>query len=129
MAVAGTPEQLMGLLCAAARTAGGDIGLLSSADVARVLGRHPNWVRRHALWLGGFRLPGSDEWRFSPEGVAAGVLGPHDTASMTPVRPDARHGRRLAYPPAKQVLADRPRRTARDLRGEGRDAPAGARKR
>lgn len=34
---------------------------------------------------------------------------------MTPVRPDARHGRRLAYPPAKQVPADRPRRTARDL--------------
>lgn len=119
MAVAGSPEHLVDLLRDAARTPGGEIGLLSTAQVARVLGRRRDWVHRNARRLGGFRLPGSAEWRFSPQGVAGGVFAPQQPAAATP--PDAVNGRsvgrRLAYPPAKQTLADRPRRASTPTRG------------
>jgi hypothetical protein len=130
MAVAGSPEQLVDLLRAAARTPGGEIGLLSTAQVARVLGRRRDWVHRNAGRLGGFRLPGSDEWRFSPQGVAGGIFATQQAAA--PRSPDAINGRsvgrRLAYPPPTQTLADRPRRAITQLRG-GQDAPPGTRKR
>lgn len=130
MAVAGAPEQLVDLLRAAARTPGGEVGLLKTAQVARVLGRRRDWVHRNAGRLGGFRLPGSGEWRFSPEGVAEGVLGVEDATNPGRLAaPAARAGgRRLAYPPAKQTLADRPRRASSQPRG-GRDAPPGTRQR
>lgn len=115
MAVPGSSEHLVELLSAAARTPGGEIGLLKTVQVARILARRRDWVHRNATRLGGFRLPGG-EWRFSPQGVAAGVL-----ATTTAVRPDPsvtrRAGRVLAYPPAKQTLADRPRRATTDQRG------------
>ncbi len=130
MAVAGSPEQLVDLLRAAARTPGGEIGLLRTAQVARVLGRRRDWVHRNATRLGGFRLPGSDEWRFSPQGVAGGVFATQQ--SPAPALPDATNGRsvgrRLSYPPAKQTLADRPRRASTQTRG-GQDAPPGTRQR
>ena len=125
MAVVGSSEELVDLLCAAARTPGGEVGLLKTAQVARILGRRRDWVHRNAGRLGGFRLPGSDEWRFSPRGVAIGVLGPHDATSAGVPGPRPA-GRRLAYPPAKQTLADRPRRANTDQRG-GPDAPPGPR--
>jgi hypothetical protein len=129
MAVAGSPEQLVDLLRAAARTPGGEIGLLRTAQVARVLGRRRDWVHRNAGRLGGFRLPGSDEWRFSPEGVAEGVLGAQDATNPARLASPVRAvGRRLAYPPAKQTLADRPRRASTQTRG-GQDAPPGTRQR
>jgi hypothetical protein len=131
MAVAGSPEHLVDLLRAAARTPGGEIGLLRTAQVARVLGRRRDWVHRNAGRLGGFRLPGSDEWRFSPQGVAGGVFATQQPAAPTPR--DAINGRpagrRLAYPPAKQTLADRPRRATTPQPQGGQDAPPGARER
>jgi hypothetical protein len=126
MAVVGSSEQLVELLRAAARTPGGEIGLLKTAQVARILGRRRDWVHRNATRLGGFRLPGSDEWRFSPHGVASGVIAATDATSVAPASTGPR-GRRLAYPPAKQTLADRPRRTTTDPRG-GPDATTGTRK-
>ena len=127
MAVAGAPEQLVDLLRAAARTPGGEVGLLKTAQVARILGRRRDWVHRNAGRLGGFRLPGSDEWRFSPEGVAEGVLAAQDATNPARLASPARAGgRRLAYPPAKQTLADRHRRATIQPRG-GRDAPPGTR--
>ena len=130
MAVAGSPEQLVDLLRAAARTPGGEIGLLRTAQVARVLGRRRDWVHRNATRLGGFRLPGSDEWRFSPQGVARGVFATQRPTAPTfsDVTNGRPVGRRLAYPPAKQTLADRPRRPSTEPRG-GQDAPSGTRKR
>ena len=125
MAVVGSPEDLVELLCAAARTAGGEVGLLTTAQVARILGRRRDWVHRNAGRLGGFRLPGSDEWRFSPRGVAIGVFGPQDATNAATAGPRSA-SRRLAYPPAKQTLADRPRRANTDQRG-GADAPPGPR--
>jgi hypothetical protein len=121
MAVAGSPEQLIELLCAAARTAGGEVGLLRTAQVARILGRRRDWVHANAARLGGFRLPGSDEWRFSPRGVATGIFGPHDaTTEIVAGAPGARvGGRRLAYPPAKQMLVDRPRRSSSNPQRSG----------
>ena len=129
MAVAGAPGQLVDLLRAAARTPGGEVGLLKTAQVARVLGRRRDWVHRNADRLGGFRLPGSDEWRFSPEGVTEGVLAAQDGTNPTRLATTAARsvGRRLSYPPAKQTLADRPRR-ASQTRG-GQDAPPGTRQR
>ena len=44
----GSPEQLVELLPAAARTPGGEIGLLKTAQVARILGRRRDWVHRNA---------------------------------------------------------------------------------
>ena len=129
MDLAGSPEHLIDLLSAAARTPGGEVGLLRTAQVARVLGRRRDWVHRNAGLLGGYRLPGSDEWRFSPQGVAAGVIGAQDAMDQPAMgRPAARPDRRLAYPPAKQTLADRPRRAGTDPQG-GRGAPPGTRKR
>ena len=130
MAGVSSPEQLVELLCAAARTSGGEVGLLKTAQVARILGRRRDWVHANAGRLGGFRLPGSDEWRFSPRGVAISIFGTHDATDSTVL---GTHGtrpgsRRLAYPPAKQTLADRPRRASRDLRGAA-DAPPGTRQR
>jgi len=125
MAVVASSEQLVELLRTAARTPGGEIGLLKTAQVARILGRRRDWVHRNATRLGGFRLPGG-EWRFSPQGVASGVLAATEAISTDP--PSARpQGRRLAYPPAKQTLADRPRRATTDQQG-GQDAPPSARK-
>jgi hypothetical protein len=126
MAVVGSSEQLVELLRAAARTPGGEIGLLKSAQVARILGRRRDWVHRNAHGLGGFRLPGSDEWRFSPQGVASGVLAATEATNAAPTTA-RRQARRLAYPPAKQTLADRPRRATTDSRG-GSDATTGTRK-
>ncbi|MEJ7786967.1 MAG: hypothetical protein WKF96_19370 [Solirubrobacteraceae bacterium] len=129
MDLARSPEHLVDLLSAAARTPGSEVGLLRTAQVARVLGRRRDWVHRNAGLLGGFRLPGSDEWRFSPQGVAAGVLGTQDAMNERATgTPAARPGRRLAYAPAKQMLADRPRRASIDPQG-ARDAPPGTRKR
>ena len=131
MAVAGSPEHLVDLLQAAARTPGGEIGLLKTAQVARILGRRREWVHRNAARLGGFRLPGSDEWRFSPQGVAQGVFATQDAAAPT-VPNAAGNGRpvsrRLAYPPAKQTLADRPRRASNRQAG-GHGASPGTRQR
>lgn len=56
MSVAGAPELLVELLTEAARTPGGQVGLLRAAQVAQVLGRHRDWVQAHATQLGGFRL-------------------------------------------------------------------------
>lgn len=115
MAVVGSSEQLVELLSAAARTPRGEVGLLKTAQVARILGRRRDWVHRNATRLGGFRLPGG-EWRFSPQGVAAGVLATTDAECPDPA--STRHrGRVLAYPPAKQTLADRPRRATTDQQG------------
>lgn len=126
MAVVGSSEQLVELLRAAARTPGGEIGLLKTARVARILGRRRDWVHRNATRLGGFRLPGSDEWRFLPQGVASGLMAAADEPSAAPTSTGPR-GRRLAYPSAKQTLAERPRRTTTDPRG-GPDATTGTRK-
>lgn len=106
------------------------VGLLRTAQVARILGRRRDWVHANAGRLGGFRLPGSDEWRFSLRGVTIGIFGTHeDTDSTVLGTPRTRPSiRRLAYPPAKQVLADRPRRPSSDLRGAA-DAPPGTRQR
>ena len=127
MAVAGSSEQLVDLLRAAARAPG---GVLKTAQVARILGRRRDWVHCNASRLGAFRLPGSDEWRFSPQGVVVGVLATQTGTSLVASdAPTARStGRWLAYPPAKQTLADRPRRASRQPRG-GQDAPPGAWKR
>lgn len=121
MTVAGSPEQLVELLCAAARTRSGEVGLLTTAQVAQILGRRRDWVHRKAGRLGRFRLPGSGEWRFCPRGVALGIFGPHDATNVTgPGEPGARvGGRRLADPPAKQMLADRPRRASSDRQRSG----------
>lgn len=70
MSIAGAPELLIELLTEAARTPGGQVGLLRAAQVAQILGRHRDWVQAHATQLGGFRLPDSEEWRFVPRGVA-----------------------------------------------------------
>ena len=116
MAVTHSPEQLVELLSQAAHTPGDEVGLLTSAQVARVLGRHRNWVLRNAIRLGGFRLPGSDEWRFSPRGVAEGILGSQEGAArpMQPAATGRRSAlRRLSYPPPEQLLGDRPRRGVR----------------
>ena len=116
MTVARSPQQLVDLLSDAARAADGEVGLLTCSQVARVLGRHRNWVLRNAIGLGGFRLPGSDEWRFSPCGVAEGVFAGRDPAAWPAQLAAAgqRSGsRRLAYPAPKELLGDRPRRGAR----------------
>ena len=126
MAVVGSADDLVELLRAAARTPGGEIGLLKTAQVARILGRRRDWVHRNATRLGGFRLPGSGEWRFSPQGVATGVLASAEATNASPASPRPR-GRRIAYPPAKQTLADRPRRATTEPRG-GPDATTGTRK-
>jgi hypothetical protein len=115
MADAHPPEQLVALLSQAAHTASQEIGLLTSTQVARVLGRHRNWVLRNAIRLGGFRLPGSGEWRFSPRGVAEGILGYQERAAPPTQPADASRrsvSRRLSYPPPEQLLGDRPRRGA-----------------
>lgn len=133
MAVAAASEQLVELLSHAARTESGEVRLLTSGEVARVLGRHRNWVQRNAARLGGLRLPDSEEWRFTPRGVADGLIASQDEAAAVarddrPVVAGRAGGRRLAYPPAKQTLADRPRRVDPDPRGEP-DAPASTWKR
>jgi len=125
MAVIDSSEQLVEMLSAAARTPGGEVGLLRTAQVARILGRRRDWVHRNAPRLGGFRLPGG-EWRFSPQGVAAGVLTTTDAVRPDPASTRQR-GRVLAYPPAKQTLADHPRRATTDQRG-GPDGSPSARK-
>ncbi|MDP1849743.1 MAG: hypothetical protein Q8K79_18290 [Solirubrobacteraceae bacterium] len=119
MSVAGAPDLLIDLLTEAARTPGGQVGLLRAGQVAEILGRHRDWVQTHATQLGGFRLPGSEEWRFAPRGVANGIFGlgdaagqPLDSSTSASSRPRA-STRQLAYPPARQVLADRPRQTDR----------------
>lgn len=115
MPVARAPEQLVELLCDAARTAEGEIGLLTSAQLARVLGRRREWVLRNALRLGGFPLPGSGQWRFSPRGVAEGVLAAQDVGRWPAQSAVAERSpsRRLSYPPTGQLLGDRPRRGTR----------------
>jgi hypothetical protein len=120
MSVAGAPELLIELLTEAARTPGGQVGLLRAAQVAQILGRHRDWVQAHATQLGGFRLPDSEEWRFVPRGVANGILGLDNAAGLplqshTTASPrDGASARQLAYPPARQVLADRPRHVGSD---------------
>ena len=120
MSVAGAPELLIELLTEAARTPGGQVGLLRAAQVAQILGRHRDWVQAHATQLGGFRLPDSEEWRFVPRGVANGIFGLDNTAGLplqghTSASPrDRASARQLAYPPARQVLADRPRHAGSD---------------
>ena len=126
MNVAGAPEQLVDLLRAAARTPGGEVGLLKTAQVARILGRRRDWVHRNAGRLGGFRLPGSDEWRFSPRGVAIGVFAIDDSPPTVPGDSAAQHApatRRLAYPPARHVLSDRPRRQSASRHGASDGPP------
>jgi hypothetical protein len=127
MSVARAPELLIELLTEAARTPGGQVGLLRAAEVAQILGRHRDWVQTHAKQLGGFRLPDSDEWRFVPRGVANGIFGLDDAAADPPLPSSSASPRRrasarqLAYPPARQVLADRPRHAGSD-RQEGTHA-------
>jgi hypothetical protein len=129
MPVASAPQLLVELLSEAARTPGGQVGLLRAGQVAEILGRHRDWVHAHAVTLGGFQLPGSSEWRFAPRGVAHGLLGIEDARGAAAPRPgesDATRqtgSRRLAYPPARQVLADRPRRRRTDRQGAS-DAPS-----
>jgi len=101
-------ELLVELLSEAARTPCGRVGLLTARQVAEVLGRHRDWVHAHATRLGGFRLPESSEWRFAPRGVAQGLLDT-DHGAHRSRQPLPSTSRRLAYPPAKQLLADRPR--------------------
>ena len=89
MAANGSPDLLTELLTAAARTPGGEVGLLRTAQVADVLGRRRDWVTAHARLLRGFQLPGSDEWRFSARGVAIGAFELEDDP-MLPRRPPQR---------------------------------------
>jgi hypothetical protein len=120
MAGGGAPELLMELLSDASKTPAGRAGLLKTAQVADVLGRSQGWVHEHARLLGGFRLPGSDEWRFSPRGVAMGVFDRHDAgpSTTTPPRTTRAPGAsRLPYPPARQLLTDQPRRLTSDRDG------------
>jgi len=129
MSVAGAPELLIELLTEAARTPGGQVGLLRAAQVAQILGRRRDWVQAHATQLGGFRLPDSEEWRFAPRGVANGIFGLDDAAaeplllssSASPRRRAS--ARQLAYPPARQVLADRPRHAGSDRQGGSHPSP------
>lgn len=132
MSTVHAPELLIELLSEAARTPGGEVGLLRAGQVAEILGRHRDWVNAHATTLGGFQLPGSSEWRFAPRGVAYGVLGMEgaasDAARLTVSDPRrSRRSRRLAYPPAGEVLSDRPRprrtdrRSAPDASSDQRD--------
>lgn len=129
MSVAGAPELLIELLTEAARTQGGQVGLLRAAQVAQILGRHRDWVQTHATQLGGFRLPGSDEWRFAPRGVATAIFGLDDAAADPPLPSSSAAPRRrasarqLAYPPARQVLADRPRHAGSDRQGGSHASP------
>ncbi|MEA2188183.1 MAG: hypothetical protein QOK16_3194 [Solirubrobacteraceae bacterium] len=130
MSVADAPELLIELLTEAARTPGGQVGLLRAAQVAQILGRHRDWVQTHATQLGGFRLPDSDEWRFAPRGVAHGILGLDDDASADSPLPSSSasprrraSARQLAYPPARQVLADRPRHAGNDRQGGSHASP------
>jgi len=113
MAAIGPPDLLIELLSAAARTPGGEVGLLRTAQVADVLGRRRDWVTAHAGLLRGFQLPGSDEWRFSARGVAIGVFDLDDADPILPEAPpdatQAQNSGRLAYPPARQILGDKPR--------------------
>jgi hypothetical protein len=129
MSVADAPELLIELLTEAARTPGGQVGLLRAAQVAQILGRHRDWVQTHAAQLGGFRLPDSDEWRFAPRGVANGIFGLDDAATAPPLPSSSASPRRrasarqLAYPPARQVLADRPRHAGNDRQGGSHASP------
>ena len=129
MSVARAPELLIELLTEAARTQGGQVGLLRAAQVAQILGRHRDWVQTHATQLGGFRLPDSDEWRFAPRGVANGIFGLDDAAADPPLPSSTASPRRrasarqLAYPPARQVLADRPRHAGSDRQGGSHASP------
>ncbi len=112
MTAIGPPDLLIELLSAAARRPGGEVGLLRTAPVADVLGRRRDWVTANAGVLRGFRLPGSNEWRFSARGVAMGVFDLDDVDLSAPAASsDATRAsvERLAYPPARQVLGDRPR--------------------
>jgi hypothetical protein len=118
------------LLTEAARTPGVQVGLLRAAQVAQILGRHRDWVQTHAALLGGFRLPDSDEWRFAPRGVANGIFGLDDDAadpSLPSSSSDSPRRRasalQLAYPPARQVLADRPRHAGSDRQGGSHASP------
>ena len=78
-----------------------------------MLGRRRDRVTAHARLLRGFQLPGSDEWRLSARGVAIGVFELADADPMLPEAPpdptQALRGARLAYPPARQILGDKPR--------------------
>ena len=129
MSVARAPELLIELLTEAARTPGGQVGLLRAGQVAQILGRHRDWVQAHAAHLGGFRLPDSDEWRFAPRGVANGIFGLDDDAVDPPLKSSSDSPRRrasarqLAYPPARQVLADRPRHAGSDRQGGSHASP------
>ena len=127
MAVSGpAPELLIELLSSAARTPGGQVGLLTAAQVAQVLGHRREWVYARVGVLGGFRLPGTDEWRFSPRGVAIGVFAIDDSPPMVPGDTAAQHApitRRLAYPPARHVLSDRPRRQSASRHGASDGPP------
>jgi len=130
MSVAGAPELLIELLTEAARTPGGQVGLLRAAQVAQILGRRRDWVQAHATQLGGFRLPDSEEWRFAPRGVVNGIFGlENDGAADPPLLSSSASPRRrasarqLAYPPARQVLADRPRHAGSDRQGGSHASP------
>lgn len=131
MAVADAPELLTELPNEAARTSRGQVGLLTAPQVAEILGRHREWVHAHAALLGGFQLPDSGEWRFSPRGVVRGVFGGWDPTRSTEFRsesaPHRRPGsRRLAYPPAEHTLTNRPRQPRRG-RGGASDAASKSR--
>ena len=66
-----------------------------------------------------------------PQGVAHGVFATQDEAApkVSKAAGNGRPvGRRLAYPPAKQTLADRPRRASTRKAG-GHGASPGTRKR
>jgi len=132
MAANGPPDLLIELLVAAARTSGGEVGLLRTGQVADVLGRRRDWVTAHAGLLRGFQLPGSDEWRFSARGVAIGVFDLDDADPMLPEAPAevtrAHNVGRLAYPPARQILDDKPRQ-ARTTNSGARHASRRSRQR
>jgi hypothetical protein len=129
MSAAGAYELLSELLTEAARAPGGRVGLLRAGEVAQILGRHRDWVQEHATQLGGFRLPGSGEWRFAPRGVVDGIFGLGDSGGppLQSSAPAASRGpasaRQLAYPPARQVLADRPRHVRSDQQGGSHASP------
>jgi len=108
MAVAGSPEQLVDLLRAAARTSGGGIGLLKTAQVAhpRAPSRLGAPLRKPAGWLPAAR---KRQVALLPQGVAIGVLGVQEATNPEGARRDGLS--------PKETLADRRRRARTEPRG------------
>ena len=128
MSVARAPELLIELLTEAARTPGGHMGLLRLFEVAQILVATATGSRRmpRISEAFGFRTATNGAcaaWRRQRHlGLDDDAVDPPLTSSSASPRRRA-SARQLAYPPARQVLADRPRHAGNYRQGGSHGSP------